>query len=111
VTDGVKPPVVPYLKRNSAGDLVLDKDGNALGGLRLPEIAVPNASYSPGFGDCSSAHTPFSPARLTQLYSSHADYVRKFSASARSLVKAELISSADARAIVSRAKVRPVPSP
>lgn len=47
VADGAAPKTVPLIERDPAtGALVRDADGNARGGVRLPQIAVPTASHT-----------------------------------------------------------------
>lgn len=45
VTTGTPPPKAPRLQRTSLGFVKDDDLGNAMGGLRLPELDVPTASY------------------------------------------------------------------
>jgi len=110
VTRGTQPPIAPYITRTPTGDPVLDADGNAVGGLRLPEIQVPVAKYvGVLWGDCNQAHLPFTPERLAQLYSTHDAYVRKFAKAARESVRGGYLRSDDARELISRAEDRPIP--
>jgi hypothetical protein len=110
VRKGDGPPVAPYLVRAPDGSLVLDADGNALGGLRLPEIQAPIAKYTGVlWGDCAEAHVPFSPERLAQLYPTHDAYVAKFAAAARDVARRGFLRWDDALELISRAEDRPVP--
>ncbi|MDR0396893.1 MAG: hypothetical protein LBH66_06290 [Oscillospiraceae bacterium] len=60
-----------------------DKHGNAQGGLRLPEITVPTATYDVSiFGGLLGKTTPFSRDRLAELYPTHEDYVAKVTSAA-----------------------------
>lgn len=73
-------------------------DGNDLGGLRLPDISVPLATYvgwnlrtaEVGFPnhliDYFGAYLPFTPQMIAARYQNEADYLRKFDASVAQLV-------------------------
>ena len=54
-----------------------DEHGNALGGIRLAEIAVPVANESAQGCGLGGTHLPFEAATLNRLYPTHADYVAK----------------------------------
>jgi hypothetical protein len=86
VTAGTPPPYASHIEAvgdgTPAATIVNDQYGNALGGLRNPYVDVPIGTYygtTPGTGTCTllwGHWTPFSQARLQQLYPTHADYVR-----------------------------------
>lgn len=104
------PPVAPYLARNPDGSLIRDADGNATGGLRLPYMQVPIASYLGTFwGDCEVDHAPFSAARLAQLYPTQDDYVSKVSAAAEDSYRRGYLRREDAIDMIARAADRPIP--
>lgn len=105
------PPAPPYLTRNPDGSYVLDSDGNALGGLRLPHMEVPIARYEGVFWqpDCWNVHVPFSPERLAELYPTHGDYVAKIEDAARRAVRNGFLLSEDADDMVHRARDRAIP--
>ncbi|RFU23742.1 hypothetical protein B7463_g12596, partial [Scytalidium lignicola] len=84
VRTGKAPPSFPKLERGHNGSfLVRDADGNSIGGVRLPEITVPIAAYSGLSLNSLGSTTPFSDARLKQLYPTHEDYVAKITAAAK----------------------------
>lgn len=91
IKTGVPPPEAPRYQFD--GDkLARDADGNALGGIRLPPIAVPVASYRSDLCDLGGITVPFSNARLAQLYPTHADYYCKMKAATqRSLAEGFLL--------------------
>ncbi len=71
-----RPPVAPRIDRDPlTANIVRDANGNARGGLRLPPIDVPIATYTGDrcglFGDT----VQFDPVTLLQLYPTHAGYV------------------------------------
>ena len=86
VTTGAAPPSGAYIETNEGTDgPVIDSYGNAIGGVRLPEMAVPVATYSglyaPG-PDCTDAVMPFDQATIEELYPEPGDYLGKFEAAA-----------------------------
>lgn len=105
----------------------IDVDGNELGGIRLPELAVPLATFT-GWAFRSErigapnellalagSYLPFAPtkaarqasgdARLSveERYAGRADYLQKIEASARQLVKEGYVLNEDVDGIVARA--------
>ncbi|HWM37539.1 MAG TPA: alpha/beta hydrolase domain-containing protein [Streptomyces sp.] len=94
------------------GEYVRDADGNTLGGLRFPELQVPVATYTgvivPSL-DCTDAVNPFTQARIDELYSSHADYVRKYVAATLRLFRGGYILKEDAKKLIKAALARPIP--
>jgi hypothetical protein len=104
-----------------------DADGNETSGLRLPDIAVPLATYT-GWNlykapfpegelcDRDGSYAPLAATRtereaksdprlsLEERYGNHAAYVKKVEESARNLVAARLLLQEDAERIVERAK-------
>jgi len=72
-----------------------DADGNALGGIRTPPVDVPVATLSGEPGPSPSvlcsllgSTTPFSDARLAELYPTRADYEQRFAESADATIAA-----------------------
>lgn len=108
------PPAAPDLVVDENGDYVRDADGNVLGGLRLPELQVPAATYIGGFllsreNNCLDNIIPFSQSRLDELYSSHNDYVRKYRKATNDLVKEGFVLRMTAKEMIERAEGRPIP--
>jgi hypothetical protein len=59
-----------------------DEAGNALGGIRLSQHAVPTGVNSgvntgPGFCRLYGSYEPFTPEKLAALYPTHAAYLAK----------------------------------
>jgi hypothetical protein len=78
-----------------------DKFGNALGGIRLAEHAVPtavNTGLNSGAGFCRlyGSHEPFDRATLASLYPTHAAYVAAVREATRRNLKAGFILKVDA---------------
>jgi hypothetical protein len=104
-----------------------NSDGNELAGVRVPDVAVPLATYTswnlrgpshaPGDG-CSfvGSTLPFASTRaqrmasgdprpsLEERYSSKADYVSKVQAAAEALVKQRLLLEEDVQVYVTAAQ-------
>jgi hypothetical protein len=80
-----------------------DSFGNALGGIRLAEHAVPiavNDGVNSGAGFCFlyGSHIDFDVATLAALYPRHSDYVSAFREATRESVEAGFILPGDAEA-------------
>jgi hypothetical protein len=116
VADG-KMPAQPAVLESSDNSAKLDVHGNVLGGLRTPDVDVPIAVLS-GLPRAGSADffcflfgstEPFSPAKLRELYPTHADYVAKFKASAAQARAAGWLLEADEAEIIATAEAAPIP--
>jgi hypothetical protein len=109
--EDVAPPSAQWIE-TSGGEPVRDDRGNALGGLRLPELEVPVATYTglyaPG-PDSTDAIRPFPRELLRRLYPTHADYVSKFETVAARLVDDGFLLADDAAKLVAAAQARDVP--
>jgi hypothetical protein len=81
-----------------------DEFGNALGGIRLAEIAVPVARESAESCGLGGTHVPFDAATVNRLYPSHADYVRKVASASDTAVKAGFLLPADGAQTLARAR-------
>lgn len=81
-----------------------DEFGNVLGGIRLPEIAVPVARETAELCGLGGTHVPFDAATVNRLYPTHEAYVSKVVASTQSLVKAGFLLPADAAQEVDTAR-------
>ncbi len=105
VMTGRPPPQSPRLDVASPTSYATDENGEALGGVRTPQVAAPVAVVN-GTGDTSSAGggfcgifgatIPFSPEKLAQLYPTHAAFVSKWSQAAASAVSMGYLLPADA---------------
>jgi len=82
------PTIAPMASINMLFGYWKDKQGNAKGGVRLPEISVPLASCSisllSGF---SGKVTPFSQKEIRKLYPTHAAYAEKVTHAANDAVE------------------------
>jgi hypothetical protein len=122
ITHGTVPPVAPRMQRDFIGSIKKDANGNAIGGLRLPELEVPVAKYSQlnttkgslAFLDlfacvAGGVTTPFPAAKLATLYPTHTDYVNKYTAAADAAVAKGYIRPVDRDNAVFRAKQAAIP--
>ncbi|MCC7042487.1 MAG: hypothetical protein IT183_01365 [Acidobacteria bacterium] len=81
-----------------------DQFGNALGGIRLAEIAVPVAKESAELCGLGGTHVPFDAATVNRLYPTHDDYVRKVTSASDAAVRAGFLLPADATQTIARAR-------
>jgi hypothetical protein len=109
--DGTLPPTAPPIGDDSRSPAVMARDGagNALGGIRLAQHAVPtavNTGVNSGAGFCRlyGSHEPFDAATLTKLYPTHQGYVARVKAVTEENLKAGYILKADADATVAEAE-------
>jgi hypothetical protein len=115
VRDGISAPSAARVEASSAGQIVNDRNGNALGGVRTPYVDVPTATYygtTPGTGTCEYlwGHAdPFAGYYLKNLYASHSEYVTKVRRDAQHLVAQRWLTPADGEAIVATATQSHVP--
>lgn len=83
VTYNTEPPAAPQIETVTVGSPVAvarDNYGNALGGIRLPQHAVPTATNTglntgPGMCWVYGSYQPFDVATLIALYPNHGTYV------------------------------------
>jgi hypothetical protein len=110
------PPSFPPISI-SASPLAIRRDGNgnALGGIRMPQLDVPTAQYGPVGApeelrcDLRGFTIPFSDERLADLYPSHAAYVRRIAWATERAVRAGYVLRADVAEIVAQADAAPIP--
>jgi len=96
--------------------IVRDASGNALGGIRSPQVDAPVATLS-GDGQTGSqlcrlfgTTTPFEPSALSALYPTHASYVGAVQAAKAAAVQAGFLLPLDAKAISAAAAASAVPN-
>ncbi|WP_428265308.1 alpha/beta hydrolase domain-containing protein [Haliangium sp.] len=107
------PPASQPLVLDGADEVIRDSDGNATGGTRLPDIAVPLGSFQPdnsGPGPCilAGSFAPFDADELAALYPSHAAYVWQVRLAARALRAARYLLGNDAKAYIEEASASDV---
>ena len=113
IKDGVEPPRMPRVELE-AGDprpeVVRDEHGNAVGGIRLPELEAPTASHSgfgtqregTRFGFLYGSATDFDSEQLAALYPDSKHYLDAWNAALDNLVKQGVILPEDAPAMRQR---------
>ena len=102
VRTGVAPPSAPPLAVASTSPVVLVRDaqGNAVGGIRTPQVDAPVAridgmNSGPGFCLLFGSTTPLTTAQLTALYPTHAAFVAAWNSSLATAVANGFILPAD----------------
>jgi hypothetical protein len=122
VRSGIEPPHGNLIETDLAG-VARDAFGNALGGVRLPQLDVPIAKYVPSnnpnpalppfpppldqLGNLicrlSGAVFPFDEALLSSLYPNHGSYVSQIAARTDALRKDGFLLEEDAEALIEEA--------
>jgi hypothetical protein len=117
VRTGVAPPSAAPLEVASSSPVVLVRDaqGNAVGGVRSPQVDAPVAALTglntgPGFCRLFGSTTPLTTEQLTALYPTHADFVAQWSRSLDTAVAGGFITSGDAPELLAAATSSTVPN-
>ena len=110
VRKGKAPKSAPRLEIDAGPPVTIrtDEHGNALGGIRTPQVDVPIATFTglqPGSILCQlfGSTTVFSDAQLAALYPTHKDFVAKYKKALKRSVKAGWILKPDAKLMKKRA--------
>ena len=77
VRTGIRPSAAPRYRFDANGQLAKDQFGNTEGGIRLPPIEVPVATYESTSCNLGGITIPFTDAQVQQLYPTFADYQTK----------------------------------
>jgi hypothetical protein len=114
---GMPAPVADRLHLDASGAIVRDGDGNAVGGLRLPTIAVPTGTLGPSntpnpndtsglapFCALVGSFARFDHGRLDALYPSHRAYVDRVADRARLLERERFLTAEDAARLTGEAR-------
>jgi hypothetical protein len=118
VGGGAAPSAGDPLQLADAGSMIArDVHGNALGGVRTPEVDSPIAALS-GDADLSKgiicalfgSTVPFDGPTLLALYPTHQDYVDAFKAAGDRAVAAGHLLAADEATLVTGATAAPIPN-
>ncbi|MCF2525625.1 alpha/beta hydrolase domain-containing protein [Yinghuangia soli] len=116
VAGAAAPPSMPRITTDAAGGVVRDQHGNALGGIRIPQLDVPIATLT-GDGNTGAGEfcfltgttVPFPAAKLDAMYADHASYVAAFDAAAQRTADAGAFLADDLAALHAEADAAPVP--
>lgn len=103
------PPHQPRLhKLGRPAVLQRDEHGNALGGIRWPDLEAPLATSvgecpPEGYVQLFGSMTPFSPEKIRALYPDHAAWLEKYERATRHLVESRVILEDDADSMIAKA--------
>ncbi len=114
IKDGVAPPKMPRVEVKPATPrpaVVRDEHGNALGGIRLPDIEVPTASHSgfgtrregSRFGFLYGTATDFDADQLAALYPDSKHYLDAWNAALERSIEQGMVLPEDATAMRAQA--------
>jgi hypothetical protein len=105
------PPAVqpPRARFDAAGTLLRDEHGNALGGLRLPPMDVPVATYNATACGLLGQTVPFTPERLLALYPTHDEYVAQMRAAIEAAVAGRILLPSDAAQLLRKVERSAIP--
>ncbi|OHV60864.1 alpha/beta hydrolase domain-containing protein [Pseudofrankia sp. BMG5.36] len=103
-------PAQPRIQLHPSGQIARDELGNALGGIRLPEIATPWAEYRglsfrTGYANLLGGFRPFSPETIAGLYPSRVDFLDRWDRSIDDLIAAGTLLSEDAPPLRARGRL------
>jgi hypothetical protein len=110
VARGTPPPRAKPLKIVD-GAIARDANGNALGGVRTPQLDVPVATLTGEGARLIGATTPFDDAKLASLYPTHQAYVTKFDRAAERAVERGFLLAVDARRMKQEAAASDIGGP
>jgi hypothetical protein len=110
VRTGVPAPQPPRVEFEEDGTVARDQHGNVRGGLRLPPIEVPIATYLGDVCELFGATLPFDPDTLRQLYPTHAEYVARMREATDRAVAQGILLPEDADDLMRRAAGSSIPS-
>jgi hypothetical protein len=113
VSDGTLPPAAPPIDISDAGPparIARDATGNALGGIRLSQHAVPAAvntgvNSEPIICPLAGSHEPFDAATLARLYPTHERYVAQVREVTQRNVAAGYLLKIDGDATIAEAEM------
>ncbi|MBU2074078.1 MAG: hypothetical protein KJ938_06550 [Actinobacteria bacterium] len=104
IRTGQAPRPAPRFEFEADGETpARDADGNVLGGLRLPPIEVPVATYRSTDCELGGITVPFDPLTLQQRYPTYADYERRLRKASDRAVRKGWLLPVDARDQMRRA--------
>jgi hypothetical protein len=116
LTDGVAAPAQPRIEVDAGPRATIRRDpsGNALGGIRLPEMDAPTHEYrgmafGTGRAPLFGAARPFSDEELLARYPDRATFTRCWTAAVDRLVASGALLAEDADAMKRRAADAPLP--
>ena len=104
ISNGTEPPTSRFMDLLFPGgvaEIALDAHGNAIGGVRPPQIDVPLGTYlpnnsGPGFCFLFGGFDPFDDATMKSLYRNHGRYVSQMARAIKQSEKEGFLLSEDA---------------
>ena len=116
VNSGDPPPHQPRLQKD--GDppaLPRDEHGNAIGGIRWPDVEAPlgthvGESAADGFANLMGSSTPFPPEKVRALYADKEEWLAQYRAAIEQLVAAQAVLPDDADRMLARASATEFPA-
>jgi hypothetical protein len=112
----IPPPHAPRLATDDTGTPLRDVYGNALGGIRTPQLDVPVATLT-GFGNtgnlfCSLAGTttPFTDAQLIAAHKTRDEFLKRYARATKRAYAAGFILRCDVMAVLMEAVMVPFPA-
>ncbi|MCP5183589.1 MAG: hypothetical protein H6993_06470 [Pseudomonadales bacterium] len=113
LADGVLPPTMPKLEfSGEPAEVVRDEHGIARGGIRLPQVTVPNATNSAIprgdgiFALLDGSCEPFSAATMKTRYGDVTTYLTAFETAAREAVAAQVLLPRDVAGLIAEARAQ-----
>lgn len=106
--DGSKVPQPPRVQFDAAGNPARDANGNIVGGLRLPPIDVPVATYLGESCGLLGSTVAFDPLRLRLLYPTPEAYVSKMRAAIDRSVREGVMLAVDGADLLRLAQESPM---
>ncbi|MGZ4676366.1 MAG: alpha/beta hydrolase domain-containing protein [Acidimicrobiia bacterium] len=112
---GQSPPTSPKITLDAENVVVRDQYGNALGGIRTPELDAPAATLSgygnsPGLCSLFGTTTPFTPEQLTSIYTDRTGYLVQYLIAEAGALDTRFVLRDDAFSILDDALAVPFPS-
>lgn len=110
VETGTAPPSADPIELTEGGDVAFDEVNTARGGLRLPMIEVPVASYGEGLAVLSEGCpeiVPFGADQLVELYGSRENYLDAYHRATWRLVQQGFLLAEDMPELLEIAKAVP----
>ena len=95
--------------------LLRDEHGNAIGGIRWPDLEAPLGTHvgeSPegGLTELMGVSTPFAPEKVRALYPDHDAWFAQYKAATERLVQAQVVLPDDAEKMLARAAATELPT-
>jgi hypothetical protein len=97
VRTGEAPPVTPRFAFDATGQLAKDEHGNTRGGIRMPPVEVPVATYLTTACGLGGITAPFTDAQLQALYPTFGDYQQRMRRATDRAVRRGWLLPPDAR--------------